>query len=320
MYRKRFNIHSLFSCAVLLAILLSSCHEQVSPATIATLTASQKSLERSNNDLDRVCIRLTKMLQAERKNDLEKMDMLLSMDSLVNVYSTPLDTLLIQLIDEIDYSEKLPEEYISNDFMRKIENGELLHRKLGFVKSAANALTAKFPLVDTIPIDHDIINGKPVYLELFTHTVSKIEAVTMLTVLRNNIKSTRAMLLSRLVKEIDGEVWFTKDKLFINCNYSHFKIGDTLLASFGIGEIGYMNLYDVYVDGKLIPQTKQKMLRPVVPLRAKDPIIEIEATNTIYTEIIRKPGRYVRPILVQIPTRSGGTNEIRDSLVYTVDP
>jgi hypothetical protein len=320
MYRKGFYIYSLFGYAILMAI-LSSCHEQVSSGTIVTLTASKNALERSNDDLDGSCRRFVKMLEADKKNHPEHMTKLLSMDSMLNAYANPLDTLLIKLIGDIHYSEKMPEENVDKDFLHEIENGALFKRKLGVIKNVVNVLVTEFPLPDTVlPIDRYLINGKFANMELFSHTVSKLEAATMLTVLRNNIKSTQAVILKRFVKEIYEEDWLSRDELFINCNYSHLKIGDTLRASFGIGEIGYMNVCDIFIDGKLVPPTKQKMLRPIVPFGSKDPTIQIEAINTIYTEIIRKPGRYVRPVLVQIPTRSGGINEIRDSLVYSVDP
>ena len=320
MYRKFFYINSLLGYAFLVALLLSGCHEQVSPETIAILTASHNSVMRSNDDLDGSCRRLVRMLRADKQNHPEEMEKLLSMDSLVNAHVNTLDTMLIKLIEEVHYSEKQPGEYVSNGFMKKMENGELLKPQLSILKNLVGGFTAKFPLPDTIPIDIDLVHGRPAYIDLFSRHVSKIEAVTMLAVLRNNIKSTREMLLKRFVKEIYEEDWLMADELFVNCNYSHFKIGDTLKASFGRGEIARMDMCDVYIDGKLVRPIKQKILRPTVPLGAKDPTIQIESVNTVYSEIVRKPGRYVRSVLVQIPTRSGGINVIRDSLVYTVEP
>jgi len=312
------NKFSIFLLSLICVAAFSSCREKLSPATIATLTASRYTLVRSNDNLDYSCRRLHRMLEAERKNDLEKMDMFLSMDSLVNVYAAPLDTLLVKLIDEIQYSEKHSEEYVSDDFIKKIENGNLLKRKLSMIKSAIAVVTAKFPLSDTIPIDRDTINRKCVYLELFSHTASKLEAVTMLTVLRNNIKSTRMMLLSRFVKEINDELWWVREQLFLTCNYSHLKVGDTLQASFALGEYCALMDEDIYIDGKIVSTQSQKAsYSTYIRSDIQKPMI---LSKQVYKEVVRSPGRYVRSVVAKIPSRSGKINEIKDSLVYTVEP
>jgi gliding motility-associated protein GldM len=261
------------------------------------------SIVRSNEMIDSKNAKVVKLLEAERKNQPEKVEELMGIVKQVQAKSADLNKYIAGLLAELNKSESDADLEVGTRLLAEGKDGDLLRSKLEAYKTDVTKLMAKYPLASQIPIDVTPPKGeeggeKLSWQMAYFHMVPKVAALTILNKFGNDVKNTEASCMDRLAKEaVSVEVTLDKFEPLVSSKSSYVLVGDKYEATIGLGAYSTAIVPEVYVGGKQL-QIKDGKATYEVPASAS--------------------GTFKIPTLVKIPKRSGGFEEAKGELEYTV--
>jgi len=260
------------------------------------------SLGRSNEMIDTKNAKVMKQLEAEKKNQPEKVAELLKIVNDIQGKSAEVTKFIGELETELNKSENDADLEVGTRLLAEGKKGEELKTKLdGFKTEVAKAMT-KYPLPSDIPVDvtpPKLKDGKTSTWEFaYFHMVPKIAALTILNKFKNDVKNSEAMCMERLAKEaVSVEVTLDKFEPIISSKSSYVLVGDKYEATIGLGAFSTAVVPQIFVGGR--------------QLEVKDGKAKYEVPAT-------SAGTFSIPTKVLIPKRSGGFEEAVNKLEYTV--
>jgi len=261
------------------------------------------SIDNSNAMIDTKNEKVKKGLEAEKKNQPEKVEELLKILNDVQGKSAEITKYIKGLEGELNKAEGDADLEVGTRLLAEGKDGDLLRVKLeGFKKDVATAMT-KYPLPSAIPIDVSPPKGegggeKMSWQMAYFHMVPKIAALTILNKFKNDVKNTEAMCMDRLAKEaVSVEVTLDKFEPLVSASSNYMLVGDKYKATIGLGAYSTSIVPEVYVGGKQL---------------------EVKDGKATYEVPASAAGSFKVPTLVKIPKRSGGFEEAKGELEYTV--
>ena len=261
------------------------------------------SIVRSNEMIDSKNAKVVKLLEAERKNQPEKVEELMGIVKQVQSKSTELNKYIEGLVKELNKAESDADLEVGTRLLAEGKDGDLLRSKLEAYKTDVTKLMGKYTLTSQIPIDVTPPKGeeggeKLSWQMAYFHMVPKVAAMTILNKFNNDVKNTEAACMDRLAKEaVSVEVTLDKFEPLVSSKSSYVLVGDKYEATIGLGAYSTAIVPEVYVGGKQL-QIKDGKATYEVPASAS--------------------GTFKVPTLVKIPKRSGGFEEAKGELEYTV--
>jgi gliding motility-associated protein GldM len=179
-----------------------------------------------------------------------------------------------------------------------------LRQKLEAYKKDVSDLMGKYAKdMGAIPIDvtppQTKESGEKLSWQMaYFHMVPEVAALTILNKFDNDVKNTEAMCMDRLAKEaVSVEVTLDKFEPLVSSKSSYVLVGDKYEATIGLGAYSTAIVPEVYVGGTRI---------------------EVKDGKATYTANASSAGTFKVPTLVKIPKRSGGFEEAKGELEYTV--
>ena len=267
------------------------------------------SINRSNEMIDSKNAKVVKLLEAERKNQPDKVAELMAIVKQVQSKSSDLNTYIGGLNKELNKSESDADLEVGTRLLAEGKDGDLLRQKLEAYKKDVNTLMAKYPLPSDIPVDVTPPKGeesgeKLTWQMAYFHMVPKVAALTILDKFNNDVKNTEAMCMERLSKEaVSVEVTLDKFEPLVSSKSSYVLVGDKYEATIGLGAYSTAVIPTVIVGGRELPVKDGKAT------------YEVPATAS---------GTFKIPTLVKIPKRtkkadgSPDFEEAKGELEYTV--
>lgn len=261
------------------------------------------SIVRSNDMIDSKNAKVVKLLEAERKNQPEKVEELMGIVKQVQSKSSELNKYIEGLVKELNKAESDADLEVGTRLLAEGKDGDLLRSKLEAYKTDVTKLMGKYTLTSQIPIDVTPPKGeeggeKLSWQMAYFHMVPKVAAMTILNKFNNDVKNTEAACMDRLAKEaVSVEVTLDKFEPLVSSKSSYVLVGDKYEATIGLGAYSTAIVPEVYVGGKQL-QIKDGKATYEVPASAS--------------------GTFKVPTLVKIPKRSGGFEEAKGELEYTV--
>ena len=261
------------------------------------------SITNSNVMIDEKNQKVVKGLQAEAKNQPEKVAELMSMVTQVQSKSGDLTKYIQDLEAKLNKAEGDADLEVGTRLLAEGKDGDLLRSKLEAYKKDIDGLMTKYPLPSAIPVDVTPPKGegggeKVSWQMAFFHMVPKVAALTILNKFKNDVKNTEAMCMDRLAKEaVSVEVTLDKFEPLVSSKSSYVLVGDKYEATIGLGAYSTAIVPEVYVGG-----------RP----------LEVKGGKATFSAPATAAGSFKVPTLVKIPKRSGGFEEAKGELEYTV--
>lgn len=261
------------------------------------------SITRSNDMIDTKNEKVVKLLEAERKNQPEKVAELMAIVKEIQSKSAEATKYIKGLDAELNKAEGDADLEVGTRLLAEGKDGDKLKKTLEDYKNDVSKLMTKYPLPSAIPVDvtppppgegGEKLEWKMAYF----HMVPKVAALTILNKFKNDVKNTEAMCMDRLAKEaVSVEVTLDKFEPLVSSKSSYVLVGDKYEATIGLGAYSTAIVPEVYVGG-----TK----------------IEVKDGKATYTANANSSGTFKVPTLVKIPKRSGGFEEAKGELEYTV--
>jgi gliding motility-associated protein GldM len=261
------------------------------------------SISNSNNMIDTKNEKVKKNLQAEAKNQPEKVAELMKIVDQVQSKSAEVTKYIRGLEGELNKSESDADLEVGTRLLAEGKDGDLLRAKLEAYRKDVSGLMTKYPLPSEIPINVTPPKGeeggeKLTWQMAFFHMVPKVAALTILNKFSNDVKNTEAMCMDRLAKEaVSVEVTLDKFEPLVSASSSYMLVGDKYKASIGLGAYSTSIVPEVYVQGRRL---------------------EVKDGKAIYEAAATSAGTFKLATLVKIPKRSGGFEEAKGELEYTV--
>jgi gliding motility-associated protein GldM len=261
------------------------------------------SITRSNAMIDTKNEKVVKLLEAERKNQPEKVAELMTIVKSIQDKSSDITKYINTLQDGLNKAEGDADLEVGTRLLAEGKDGDLLRQKLEAYKKDIGGLMTKYPLPSEIPVDvtppppgegGDKMSWQMAYF----HMVPKVAALTILNKFKNDVKNTDAMCMDRLAKEaVSVEVTLDKFEPLVSSKSSYVLVGDKYEATIGLGAYSTAIVPEVYVGG-----TK----------------IDVKDGKATYSVPATHAGSFTVPTLVKIPKRSGGFEEAKGELKYDV--
>lgn len=261
------------------------------------------SITSSNNMIDTKNAKVVKLLEAERKNQPEKVEELMGIVKQVHDKAAKVTDYIAGLEKQLNKSESDADLEVGTRLLAEGKDGKLLETTLVGFKSDISGLMKKYPLPSAIPIDvtpppPGESDEKLPWREAFFHMVPKVAALTILNKFKNDVKNTEAMCMDRLAKEaVSVEVTLDKFEPLVSSKSSYVLVGDKYEATIGLGAYSTAIVPEVYVGGSRI---------------------EVKEGKATYSVSATHQGTFTVPTLVKIPKRSGGFEEAKGELKYDV--
>jgi gliding motility-associated protein GldM len=261
------------------------------------------SIDRSNSMIDTKNEKVVKLLEAERKNQPEKVAELMAIVKEIQAKSADVTKYIKGLDAELNKAEGDADLEVGTRLLAEGKDGDKLKKVLEDYKNDVSKLMTKYPLPSAIPVDvtppppgegGDKLEWRMAYF----HMVPKVAALTILNKFKNDVKNTEAMCMDRLAKEaVSVEVTLDKFEPLVSSKSSYVLVGDKYEATIGLGAYSTAIVPEVYVGGQRI---------------------EVKDGKATYTANASSSGSFKVPTLVKIPKRSGGFEEAKGELEYTV--
>jgi gliding motility-associated protein GldM len=262
------------------------------------------SINNSNLMIDAKTAKVKKNIQAERKNQPEKVDTLMKIVDQVQAQSVDLSNYIQGLETQINKMSPDKDDDLEPATRLLVEgkDGVLLKSKLEKYKADITILMGKYPLPSDIPITTappKTENAEAAKWEYaYFHMVPKIAALTILNKFDNDVRNTESMCLDRLAKEaVSVEVTLDKFEPLVSASSSYLLVGDKYQATIGLGAYSTAIVPEVFVGGRQL---------------------EVKDGKATYEVAATSPGQVKIPTLVKIPKRTGGFEEANGFLEYTV--
>jgi len=266
------------------------------------------SINRSNSMIDSKNEKVIKQLEAERKNQPEKVEELMKMVKSVQDKSNDLSGYIDGLEKQLEKAESDADLEVGTRLLAEGKDGDLLRTKLETFKTDIAGIMTKYQLPSEIPVDvtpPKTESGEKVSWQMaYFHMVPKVAALTILNKFKNDVKNTDAMCMDRLAKEaVSVEVTLDKFEPLVSAKSSYILVGDKYEATIGLGAYSTAIVPDVYVGG-----TK----------------LEVKDGKATYTANAGAAGTFKIPTLVKIPKRTKNADgsqafeEAKGELEYTV--
>ena len=261
------------------------------------------SIDNSNAMIDTKNEKVKKQLQAEAKNQPEKVAELMKILTDVQGKSAEITGYIKTLEGGLNKAEGDADLEVGTRLLAEGKDGDLLRVKLEQYKKDVAGYMTKYPLPSAIPIDVSPPKGegggeKMTWQMAYFHMVPKIAALTILNKFKNDVKNTEAMCMDRLAKEaVSVEVTLDKFEPLVSASSSYMLVGDKYKATIGLGAYSTAIVPEVYVGGKQL---------------------EVKDGKATYEVAASAAGSFKVPTLVKIPKRSGGFEEAKGELEYTV--
>lgn len=261
------------------------------------------SIDRSNVMITEKDEKVIKGLEAERKNQPEKVEMLMGLVKQVRDKSGEMDKFIQGLTTQINTGKGDDDLEVGTRILAEGKGGEELKTKLEAYKKDIETIMAKYPLPSAVPIDvtppksHE--SGEKLSWQMaYFHMVPEVAALTILNKFDNDVKNTEAMCLDRLAKEaVSIEVTLDKFEPLVSAKSSYVLVGDKYEATIGLGAYSTAIVPEVYIGGRQI---------------------EVKDGKATYSVAATSAGHVKIPTLVKIPKRSGGFEEAKGDLEYEV--
>ena len=261
------------------------------------------SITRSNEMINEKDAKVIKTLEAEKKNQPEKVEMLLGLVKQIQDKSSDMNKYIEGLMTQIGTGKGDDDLEVGTRILAEGKDGDLLRSKLEAYKKDIETIMTKYPLPSAVPIDvtppksHE--SGEKLSWQMaYFHMVPEVAALTILNKFDNDVKNTEAMCLDRLAKEaVSVEVTLDKFEPLVSSKSSYVLVGDKYEATIGLGAYSTAIVPEVYVGG-----TK----------------IDVKDGKATYTVAATHQGSFTVPTLVKIPKRSGGFEEAKGELKYDV--
>ena len=261
------------------------------------------SISRSNEMINDKDIKVIKTLEAERKNQPEKVDSLMAIVKKIQSKSTDIHTYIDGLETEINKGKGDDDLEVGTRILAEGKDGDLLRAKLEQYKKDIEELMSRYTLPSAVPIDVTPPKSKESGEKLswqmaYFHMVPEVAALTILNKFDNDVKNTEAMCLDRLAKEaVSVEVTLDKFEPLVSSKSSYVLVGDKYEATIGLGAYSTAIVPEVYVGGTRI---------------------DVKDGKATYSVPATHQGSFTVPTLVKIPKRSGGFEEAKGELKYDV--
>jgi gliding motility-associated protein GldM len=261
------------------------------------------SITRSNSMIDTKNEKVVKLLEAERKNQPEKVAELMTIVKQVQDKSTDITKYINTLEDGLNKAEGDADLEVGTRLLAEGKDGDLLRQKLEDYKKQIGTAMNKYPLPSDIPVDVTPPppgegGTKQSWQMAYFHMVPKVAALTILNKFKNDVKNTDAMCMDRLAKEaVSVEVTLDKFEPLVSSKSSYVLVGDKYEATIGLGAYSTAIVPEVFVGGRQI---------------------EVKDGKATYSVPASASGTFKVPTLVKIPKRSGGFEEAKGELEYTV--
>jgi len=261
------------------------------------------SITRSNDMINEKDVKVIKALKAESKNQPEKVEALLAIVANIQAKSGDINKYIEGLETQLKTGKGDDDLEVGTRILAEGKDGEVLKTKLDAYKKDIEALMAKYPLPSEVPINTKPPESKESGEKLswqmaYFHMVPEVAALTILNKFDNDVKNTEAMCLDRLAKEaVSVEVTLDKFEPLVSSKSSYILVGDKYEATIGLGAYSTSIVPEVYVGGRQI---------------------EVKDGKATYTAPASAAGSFKVPTLVKIPKRSGGFEEAKGELEYTV--
>lgn len=275
----------------------------VSAEILNAFKTVNNSITNSNVMIDTKNEKVVKSLEAEKKNQPEKVEELMKIVNNVKSQSSDLANYITGLEEQLDkLSEKDDDLEPATHLFIEGKDGAALKQKLEDYKKNITATMGKYSLASEIPISvapPKTENAEAAKWEFaYFHMVPKIAALTILNKFKNDVKTTEAMCLERLAKEaVSVEVTLDKFEPLVSAKSSYVLVGDKYEATIGLGAYSTAIVPEVYVGGTRI---------------------DVKDGKATYTVNASSAGSFTVPTLVKIPKRSGGFEEAKGELKYEV--
>ena len=261
------------------------------------------SITRSNDMIDAKNAKVKQLLEAEKKNQPEKVAELEGLVSQVETKSTDVVTYIDGLKKQLEKAESDADLEVGTRLLAEGKDGDLLRSKLETYKGDVDKIMTKYKLPSAIPVDVTPPppgegGAKLSWQMAFFHMVPKVAALTILNKFENDVKNTEAMCMDRLAKEaVSVEVTLDKFEPLVSSKSSYVLVGDKYEATIGLGAYSTAIVPEVYVGGTRV---------------------EVKDGKATYSVPATHAGSFTVPTLVKIPKRSGGFEEAKGELKYDV--
>ena len=261
------------------------------------------SIDNSNAMIDTKIEKVKKGLAAEAKNQPEKVAELMRILTEVQSKSADVTKYIKGLEGELNKAEGDADLEVGTRLLAEGKDGDLLRVKLEAFKTDVTKSMSKYPLPSAIPVDVSPPKGegggeKMSWQMAYFHMVPKIAALTILNKFKNDVKNTEAMCTDRLAKEaVSVEVTLDKFEPLVSASSSYMLVGDKYKATIGLGAYSTAIVPEVFVGGRQL---------------------EVKDGKATYEVPASAAGSFKVPTLVKIPKRSGGFEEAKGELEYTV--
>jgi gliding motility-associated protein GldM len=267
------------------------------------------SISRSNDMIDTKNAKVVKQLQAEEKNQPEKVKELLSIVNNIKGKTSDVHNYIDGLKKQLLAGKGDDDLEVGTRVLAEGKDGDILRQKLEAYKKEVDAAMGKYPLPSAIPVDvtppqsHE--SGEKLSWQMaYFHMVPEIAALTILNKFDNDVKNTEAMCMDRLAKEaVSVEVTLDKFEPLVSAKSSYVLVGDKYEATIGLGAYSTAIVPEVYIGGTRV---------------------EVKDGKATYTANASSAGTFKVPTLVKIPKRtkkadgSQDYEEAKGELEYTV--
>lgn len=261
------------------------------------------SISRSNDMIDTKNAKVVKQLEAERKNQPEKVEELMTIVKNIQGKTADVHNYIDGLKKQLLTGKGDDDLEVGTRVLAEGKDGDLLRSKLEAYKKDVSGLMTKFPLPSAIPVDvtppasHES-GDKLSWQMAYFHMVPEVAALTILNKFDNDVKNTEAMCMDRLAKEaVSVEVTLDRFEPLVSAKSSYVLVGDKYEATIGLGAYSTSIIPEVYIGGQRV---------------------EVKDGKATYTATASSAGSFTVPTLVKIPKRSGGFEEAKGELKYDV--
>jgi gliding motility-associated protein GldM len=268
------------------------------------------SISRSNDMIDTKNAKVKKQLEAERKNQPEKVEELMKIVNGIEAKTADVNGYIDGLSKQLRAGKGDDDLEVGTRILAEGKDGDLLRQKLEAYRKDIADLMGKYGKdMGAIPIDvtppKTKESGEKLSWQMaYFHMVPEIAALTILNKFDNDVKNTEAMCMDRLAKEaVSVEVTLDKFEPLVSAKSSYVLVGDKYEATIGLGAYSTAIVPEVYVGGTRL---------------------DVKDGKATYTANASSAGSFKIPTLVKIPKRtkkadgSQDFEEAKGELEYTV--
>jgi gliding motility-associated protein GldM len=293
----------------IMAAMLGGCTHRSSNDTnsLNAFKTINESIERSNAMIDERNNHMERAMEAEKKFQPGKVNELMGILKDVRIKSSDIDTYIKGLITELNKSENDGDVSVVSRLLADGKDGDSLRAKLQtYSMDIAVLMGSKYQLpvrIPIIPIDisiPDTEEGRAAssWQKAFFKNVPKVAAITILNKFDNDVKTTEAMCVDRLAKEaVALEIILDHFMPLVSTKSSHIHLGENYEALIGLGAFSSTVPAEIFVGDKQM---------------------EVKDGQALYTVTTNKVGTFTVPVIIKLPRRNGGYEQIQNNLQYTV--